>query len=45
MSQEHSLSSVLEGGRYPPGWNYNPSGWADRLGVIGLALTGLGIAI
>jgi hypothetical protein len=29
----------------PPGWNYNPSSWADRFPIIALSATGLGIAI
>jgi uncharacterized membrane protein len=28
----------------PPGWNYNPSTWAQRLPIIGLSLVGFGIA-
>jgi hypothetical protein len=28
----------------PPGWTYNPSTWAQRLPVIGLALSGFAIA-
>ena len=28
----------------PPGWNYNPSSWPQRLPVVGLALVGFGIA-
>ena len=31
-------------GPTPPGWSYNPSSWAERLPLIGLALVGLGIA-
>jgi hypothetical protein len=29
----------------PPGWNYNPSGWGDRLPITALSATGLGIAL
>lgn len=28
----------------PPGWNYNPATWPQRLPLIGLALVGMGIA-
>jgi Vitamin K epoxide reductase family len=35
----------LENGPSPQGWNVNPSAWPERLGVLGLAITGLGIAV
>jgi uncharacterized membrane protein len=28
----------------PPGWNYNPATWGERLPIVGLALLGLAIA-
>ncbi|HET6567046.1 MAG TPA: vitamin K epoxide reductase family protein [Rhodothermales bacterium] len=28
----------------PPGWNYNPSSWGQRLPLVGVALVGFGIA-
>jgi hypothetical protein len=28
----------------PPGWEYNPASWSQRLPIIGLALLGFGIA-
>lgn len=28
----------------PPGWGYNPSGWSQRLPIVGLAMVGAGIA-
>ncbi|MEX2592656.1 MAG: vitamin K epoxide reductase family protein [Anditalea sp.] len=28
----------------PPGWDYNPSGWDDRIPIVVLALIGTGIA-
>lgn len=28
----------------PPGWSYNPSGWAERLPIVGLAVLGFAIA-
>lgn len=31
--------------RIPPGWNYNPAAWSQRLPIVGLALVGFGIAI
>src|SRR5918998_3800143 len=29
----------------PPGWDYNPSSWPQRLPLVGVALVGFGIAI
>ena len=29
---------------FPPGWDYNPSEWGQRLPIVGLALVGFGIA-
>jgi len=29
----------------PPGWNYNPSEWSQRLPIVALALGGFGIAL
>jgi len=28
----------------PPGWDYNPSAWSQRLPIVGLAFLGVGIA-
>ena len=28
----------------PPGWDYNPAAWSQRLPIVGLALAGFGIA-
>jgi uncharacterized membrane protein len=28
----------------PPGWNYNPSAWGQRLPIVALALAGCGVA-
>ena len=28
----------------PPGWDYNPAAWSERLPIVGLAVIGLGIA-
>lgn len=36
-----SVSSAPE---TPPGWDYNPSAWSERLPIVGLALLGFGIA-
>ncbi len=36
-----SAVAALTGPRVPPGWSYNPSGWAQRLPIIVLALLGL----
>ena len=30
--------------RIPPGWDYNPAAWSERLPIVGLALVGFGIA-
>lgn len=30
--------------RIPPGWDYNPATWSQRLPIVGLALVGFGIA-
>ncbi len=45
MQPINRLSSLLFDGPNPPGWNVNPSAWPERLGVLGLAVTGLGISI
>ena len=29
----------------PPGWDYNPSSWKQRLPLVGLAMLGFGIAL
>lgn len=31
--------------RIPPGWDYNPASWSQRLPIIVLALVGFGIAV
>jgi uncharacterized membrane protein len=31
-------------GSIPPGWDYDPSAWGQRLPIVGLALVGFGIA-
>jgi hypothetical protein len=28
----------------PPGWDYNPAAWSERLPIVGLALLGFGVA-
>src|SRR5690554_4703232 len=28
----------------PPGWDYNPASWPQRLPIVGLAMVGVGIA-
>ncbi|SDJ92061.1 Vitamin K epoxide reductase family protein [Catalinimonas alkaloidigena] len=28
----------------PPGWDYNPASWPQRLPIVGLALVGVGVA-
>src|SRR4051794_28170746 len=29
----------------PPGWRHNPSSWAQRLPLVGVAMVGFGIAL
>ena len=36
-----SAVAAMTGPMVPPGWSYNPSGWAQRLPIIVLALLGL----
>jgi nucleoside-diphosphate-sugar epimerase len=36
-----SALAAMTGPTVPPGWSYNPSGWAQRLPIILLALLGL----
>ncbi len=36
-----SALAAMTGPTVPPGWSYNPSGWAQRLPIIVLALLGL----
>ena len=36
-----SAIAALTGPVLPPGWSYNPSGWAQRLPIIALAILGL----
>lgn len=36
--------STKQGENTPPGWDYNPSGWKDRIPIIILALIGAAIA-
>ena len=31
-------------GDIPPGWDYNPAAWSQRLPIVGLAMVGVGIA-
>ena len=31
--------------RVPPGWDYNPATWQQRLPIVGMALIGFGIAM
>ena len=39
-----SAIAAMTGPTVPPGWSYNPSGWAQRLPIILLALLGLFIS-
>ncbi|MES2950821.1 MAG: NAD-dependent epimerase/dehydratase family protein [Pseudomonadota bacterium] len=36
-----SASAALTGPTVPPGWSFNPSGWAQRIPIIVLAFVGL----
>ena len=46
MKPEPGPSAIasLRGPEIPPGWNYNPSAWSQRLPIIALAFVGLYIA-
>jgi nucleoside-diphosphate-sugar epimerase len=37
---EGDSEGELAGSGIPPGWSYNPSGWAQRLGIVFLAMLG-----
>lgn len=39
-----SAAATLTGPEIPPGWNYNPSAWSQRLPIIALAVLGLYIS-
>lgn len=39
-----SMVAAMTGPDIPPGWSYNPSGWAQRLPIILFALIGLLVA-
>jgi hypothetical protein len=39
-----TMSSTARAPGTPPGWSYNPSAWAERLAIVGLALVGFAIA-
>jgi hypothetical protein len=45
MNWEWIRSEFFEEGEPPPRWNNNPSAWSQRSVLVGLALTGLGIAV
>jgi uncharacterized membrane protein len=38
------ISKSIIAHEVPAGWSYNPSGWSQRLPIVGLALIGFGIA-
>lgn len=40
-----SHSPQLPAADAPPGWDYNPSSWPQRLPIVGLALAGFGVAL
>lgn len=48
MSRQILHTSPREGSgggpEVPPGWDYNPASWSQRLPIVGLALAGFGIA-
>lgn len=41
MSQKHPSANEAD---IPPGWDYNPSTWAQRAPIVGLSLVGTAIA-
>lgn len=38
MTTHHPQNDV------PPGWDYNPAAWSERLPIVGLAIVGVGIS-
>ncbi|HLT46677.1 MAG TPA: vitamin K epoxide reductase family protein [Rubricoccaceae bacterium] len=46
LSPRAAEATRREGGEagIPPGWDYNPAKWGQRLPIVGLALVGFGIA-
>ena len=51
MKTVYSSPALSDGGQaqsrepnVPPGWDYNPSAWSERIPIVVLALVGLGIA-
>jgi len=40
-----ATSSNEESSHIPPGWDYNPSTWKERLPIVAIALGGFGIAL
>lgn len=39
------MSTTQTDTHIPPGWDYNPATWPQRLPIVGLALVGFGIAM
>jgi uncharacterized membrane protein len=37
-------AAIPDSAEIPPGWDYNPADWSQRLPIVGLALLGFGIA-
>lgn len=44
MSVKINTIAIMSDHNFPPGWNYNPSAWPQRLPVVVFTLVGLGIA-
>lgn len=40
-----SGDKALNDEKIPPGWQYNPSGWGQRIPIVVIALAGVGVAM
>lgn len=41
----HSVKQQSQNDYVPPGWDYNPSSWAQRIPIVVLAMIGVGVAV
>lgn len=39
------MTSAASGAEIPPGWDYNPSSWEERLPLLALALLGVAVSV
>src|SRR5688500_3347707 len=40
----HTVEMMMREGRIPPGWDYNPASWGQRIPIVVLAVIGFAIA-